>query len=62
MQNHFEWQEGYGSFFIGATQASAAIAYIAHQQQHHLKRDFQAELLLFLKKNRMEYDPRYIWG
>lgn len=58
----FAWQEGYGAFSIGMAQTEAAIAYIAGQQQHHRKRDFQAEFLLFLKKHHIEYDPRYVWG
>jgi putative transposase len=58
----FEWQEGYGAFSIGQTQAGPTIAYIARQAEHHKKRDFQAEFLAFLKKHRIEYDPRYVWG
>ena len=58
----FEWQEGYGAFSIGWTQIPATIAYITRQQEHHRKRDFQAEFLAFLKKHRIEYDPRYVWG
>jgi len=58
----FEWQEGYGAFSIGTAQSSATIAYIARQEEHHRRRDFQAEFLAFLKKHRIEYDPRYVWG
>ena len=58
----FEWQEGYGAFSIGMAQTSATVAYIARQEEHHRKRDFQAEFLAFLKKHRIEYDPRYVWG
>jgi REP element-mobilizing transposase RayT len=58
----FEWQEGYGAFSIGWAQASATLAYIAHQDEHHRKRDFQAEFIAFLKKHRIEYDSRYVWG
>jgi len=58
----FEWQEGYGAFSIGAAQIEATLTYINHQEEHHRKRDFQAEFLAFLKKNRIEYDPRYVWG
>lgn len=61
-QTRFAWQEGYGAFSIGATQVNAATEYIHSQQDHHRKRDFQAEFILFLKKNRMEFDPRYVWG
>jgi REP element-mobilizing transposase RayT len=58
----FEWQEGYGAFSIGWTQVSATLEYIAGQKEHHRKRDFQAEYIAFLKKHRIEYDPRYVWG
>jgi REP element-mobilizing transposase RayT len=58
----FEWQEGYGAFSIGWGQVPATLAYIASQQEHHRKRDFQAEYIAFLKKHRIEYDSRYIWG
>jgi putative transposase len=58
----FAWQEGYGAFSIGVTQTSATIAYIARQEEHHRRRDFQAEFLAFLKKHNIDYDPRYVWG
>jgi REP element-mobilizing transposase RayT len=58
----FEWQEGYGAFSIGWAQIETTLAYIARQQEHHLKQDFQAELIAFLQKHRVEYDPRYVWG
>jgi putative transposase len=61
-QRSFEWQEGYGAFSIGWTQVGTTIAYIAKQKEHHQKRDFQAEFLAFLKKHRIEYDPKYVWG
>jgi putative transposase len=61
LQN-FEWQEGYGAFSIGRSQTQATLAYIGSQPEHHKKQDFQAEFIAFLKKNRIEYDSRYIWG
>ena len=61
-QPGFEWQEGYGAFSIGWGQVEATLAYIARQEEHHRNRDFQAEFLAFLKKHRIEYDPRYVWG
>ena len=60
--NGFEWQEGYGAFSVGWTQVSATLAYIARQEGHHRKRDFQAEYIAFLKKHSIDYDPRYVWG
>ena len=58
----FEWQEGYGAFSIGYSQTQVTIAYIANQREHHMKQDFQAEFLAFLRKHKVEYDPRYVWG
>lgn len=58
----FEWQEGYGAFSIGQAQVGATLAYIAGQQEHHQKRDYQAEFVAILKKHRIEFDPHYVWG
>jgi REP element-mobilizing transposase RayT len=58
----FEWQEGYGAFSVGWSQVDATLAYIAGQKEHHQKRDFQAEFVAILKKHRIEYNPRYVWG
>lgn len=58
----FEWQEGYGAFSIGHAQLGATLDYIARQEEHHRKRDYQQEFIAFLKKHHVEYDPRYVWG
>ncbi|MBS1802172.1 MAG: IS200/IS605 family transposase [Acidobacteria bacterium] len=58
----FEWQEGYGAFSIGYSQLQATLTYIADQQEHHRKQDFQAEFIAFLKKNNLEYDMQYVMG
>lgn len=58
----FEWQEGYGAFSIGCSQTEATLAYIANQQEHHRERDFKAEFIAILKKHKVEYDLRYVWG
>lgn len=58
----FQWQQGYGAFSVGLNQVEATVAYIARQKEHHRRRDFQAEFVAFLKKHRVEYDPRFVWG
>ena len=58
----FAWQEGYGAFSVGVSQVPATKAYIARQAEHHRKVSFQEEYLAFLRKNRIEYDERYVWG
>ena len=58
----FAWQEGYGAFSIGVSQAPATIAYIEKQKEHHRRKSFQEEFLAFLEKHGLVYDPRYVWG
>jgi putative transposase len=61
-QRDFAWQEGYGAFSIGKSQAPMTIGYIQGQKEHHRKITFQEEFLAFLMKHQIEYDPRFIWG
>jgi REP element-mobilizing transposase RayT len=58
----FAWQQGYGAFSVGISQKDGTIAYIASHAEHHRKHTFEEEFLAFLKKNGVEYDPKYIWG
>jgi putative transposase len=58
----FAWQEGYGAFSIGISQVSDTIRYINSQKEHHRKMTFKEEFVIFLKKHRIEYEERYIWG
>src|SRR5262245_56802715 len=61
--NHrgFAWQEGYGAFSVSKSQESHVIGYINTQEQHHNKRSFKEEYLVFLDRYRIEYDERYLW-
>jgi putative transposase len=58
----FEWQEGYGAFSVGISQAEDTTKYIANQREHHRTKTYQEEFLAILKRHGIEYDPRYIWG
>jgi putative transposase len=57
----FAWQTGYGVFSVSESSVKAVTKYIAEQEEHHRKHSFQEEFVAFLKKNRIEYDERYIW-
>ncbi|HWZ76790.1 MAG TPA: IS200/IS605 family transposase [Candidatus Sulfotelmatobacter sp.] len=57
----FAWQTGYGVFSVSESTVVAVTKYIAEQEEHHKKRSFPEEFVAFLKKNRVEYDPKYIW-
>ena len=57
----FAWQTGYGAFSVSESNVAVVSRYIATQEEHHKKRTFQQEYVAFLKKNKIEYDERYIW-
>ncbi len=52
---------GYGAFSIGKSQIPYTVAYILDQTNHHRRFGFKDELLAFLKKQEIEYDPKYLW-
>ncbi len=58
---NFYWQNGYGAFSVNPAQVDKVIAYIANQEEHHRKKDFQEEYRLFLTEFNVEYDERYVW-
>jgi len=57
----FAWQTGYGAFSVSESNVPAVSRYIAAQEEHHRRVTFQEEYVAFLKKNKIEYDERYIW-
>ena len=57
----FAWQLGYGAFSVSKSSVHEVIQYIHDQEEHHRKVTFQQELVAFLKKHEIDYDPRYIW-
>jgi putative transposase len=58
---HFAWQTGYGVFSVSESNVVAVTEYIAGQHEHHKRHSFQEEFVALLKKNHVEYDPKYIW-
>jgi putative transposase len=59
--SNFYWQDGYGVFSVKPSDVEVVKRYIMNQEIHHSKRGFMDEYRLFLKKNDMEYDERYVW-
>jgi REP element-mobilizing transposase RayT len=57
----FAWQKGYGAFSVGISDIERTRIYIENQQKHHVRRDFKEEFLVFLKRNGIEYDERYVF-
>jgi putative transposase len=58
----FEWQVGYAAFSVSESQVAEVRRYIQTQEQHHARISFKDELIALLKKNRIEYDERYLLG
>jgi REP element-mobilizing transposase RayT len=57
----FAWQAGYGVFSVSASNVGAVTDYIAQQEEHHRKSTFKDEFRAMLRKNKIEWDERYVW-
>ncbi len=58
---NFTWQKGYGAFSIGVNDIERTKSYIENQEKHHQKRNFEEEYLIFLQRNVIDYDKRYVF-
>jgi hypothetical protein len=38
------------------------VEYIRSQNEHHKKQSFEEEFVAFLKKHKIDYDPKYVLG
>jgi REP element-mobilizing transposase RayT len=59
--SEFRWQNGYGGFTVCQSQVERVGLYIRRQDHHHQKISFKDEFTTLLKKNRIEFDERYLW-
>ena len=57
----FEGQSGYGAFSVSQSMIATVYKYIANQAEHHRTMSFEEEYLQTLRKNRIEYDPKYVF-
>jgi putative transposase len=60
-RGRFGWQRGFAAFTVSTSNMPDVARYIRDQERHHRKITFQEELIAFLKKNPVAYDPKYIW-
>jgi hypothetical protein len=58
----FAWQTGYSAFSVSKSQVDQVKRYILNQEEHHRKASFHEELVAFLKKQGIPYDPQYIFS
>ncbi len=59
--SQFAWQGGYGGFSVSPSLHDKTKRYIRNQEEHHGKRTFKEEYLMFLKEYGIGYDERYLW-
>jgi REP element-mobilizing transposase RayT len=59
---YFGWQTGYAAFSVSKSHLEQVKHYISNQEEHHRKVSFQEEVLAFLKKQGVDYDPRYVFA
>ncbi len=57
----FGWQTGYAAFSVGKSQVEQVRQYILNQEEHHRRISFQEEVIAFLKRQGIAYDPRYVF-
>jgi putative transposase len=57
----FAWQDGYAAFTMSKSADDDVIAYILNQERHHQHKTFQEELIAFLNKFGVPYDPQYVF-
>src|SRR4029078_1895464 len=52
----FDWQKGYGAFFVSKSAESQVIAYIENQDEHHRAWKFTDEFKALLEKHGIPYE------
>ena len=57
----FAWQQGYTAFSVSPSDRQRVLDYITRQEEHHRKRTFQEEVMTFLKRSGIPFDPRHVF-
>jgi REP element-mobilizing transposase RayT len=60
-RSDFAWQTGYTAFSVSQSNVETVKKYISNQESHHRRVTFQEELIVFLRKHGVAYDPRYVF-
>jgi REP element-mobilizing transposase RayT len=56
----FGWQTGYAAFAVSHSNIDEVMRYIQSQEEHHRTKTFQEELVAFLRRHGLEYDPEHL--
>jgi len=57
----FQWQRGYAVFSVSPSNLERVRAYVAAQEKHHARFDYQRELRTLLQRHGVEYDESHLW-
>lgn len=60
-ESEFEWQDSYAALSVSTSALDDVVRYIDRQHDHHRERDFKTELIAFLDRHGVEYDPKYVF-
>ena len=60
-QRGFGGQVGYAAFSVSKSHVEQVKRYIRNQEEHHRKISFLEEVVAFLDKHGIEYDPRHVF-
>ncbi|MEX0774682.1 MAG: IS200/IS605 family transposase [Phycisphaeraceae bacterium] len=61
-ENHdpaFAWQTKYAAFSVSKSTEAALLTYIKNQEEHHRHKSYVDELVEFLNRHGIAYDPQY---
>ena len=56
----FGWQDGYAVITVSPSSRTEVREYIRNQEAHHQVKTFREELVAFLEKIGIQYDPKYL--
>jgi hypothetical protein len=58
----FSWQSGYGCFSVSHSNVGKVTEYIANQDEHHQKTNFQDEFRTLFRKHNILWEEKYVWA
>ncbi len=61
VRGKFNWQLGFGAFSYADSQIDRVAKYVMNQKNHHAKKTFKQEYLLFLEKFKIEFKEEYLF-
>ena len=61
INEHFNWQEGYGVFSYSHSHIDRVVKYILNQEKHHTRKTFRQEYHQLLDRFQITYEEKYVF-